>query len=138
MLKIDPRKLNPNSELRKLLGKTFGKALNMEKPAAMVGGSSRTHRSTRCAGKMVKFNLQWPPLTRLGIFMEMEREENDGEGVKWFRFRHNDHYQELQQLFWQFQKMMDYESIVVGNFVCPNTIAKIKYNYFVLMWQWSG
>ncbi|KAI1730667.1 transcriptional repressor TCF25 domain-containing protein [Ditylenchus destructor] len=102
LLKIDPRSLNPDNELRKLLGKAFGGAPENQQ---RVGG--RVHRSL--PGRMVKAKPEWPRLQQLGLYMAVEKEEG---AVKWYRFRHTEQYQLLQQHFWLYQKHMDHESIM--------------------------
>ncbi|KAI1711067.1 transcriptional repressor TCF25 domain-containing protein [Ditylenchus destructor] len=102
LLKIDPRSLNPDNELRKLLGKAFGGAPENQQ---RVGG--RMHRSL--PGRMVKAKPEWPRLQQLGLYMAVEKEEG---AVKWYRFRHTEQYQLLQQHFWLYQKHMDHESIM--------------------------
>lgn len=38
---------------------------------------------------------------------------NEKNGIKWFKFEHNQDYKELQQLFWFYQNQLDYEGIMV-------------------------
>uniref|UniRef100_A0A915DBJ9 Uncharacterized protein n=1 Tax=Ditylenchus dipsaci TaxID=166011 RepID=A0A915DBJ9_9BILA len=108
LMKIDPRSLNPDNELRKLLGKAFAGNTAPDNNNLRIAQAGRSvHRVI--PGRMVKAKPEWPPIRQLGVFMSVEKQER---GIIWYRFQHNEQYQLLQQHFWLYQKQMDHESIL--------------------------
>jgi len=119
--KIDPRSLDADAELRRLIGKL----------GAQSAGSNRRNHRRQVAGKLVKVKQEWPPIRQLGIAlldleniylfslgitMIVDREETDlesGESIKWFRLQHTERYQLYEQMFWMYQALQDHDSIMV-------------------------
>lgn len=105
LMRIDVRNLSADNELRKLLGKSFGRSIDATQQGDFI--NNRSYRTVR--SRLVKLGLNWPPLTKIGISMTNINEKN---GIKWFKFEHNQDYKELQQLFWFYQNQLDYEGIM--------------------------
>uniref|UniRef100_A0A914HQH4 Aminomethyltransferase folate-binding domain-containing protein n=1 Tax=Globodera rostochiensis TaxID=31243 RepID=A0A914HQH4_GLORO len=110
LLKIDSRCLDPDAELRRLLGRTFGAAeqrrAQQRRLPPQLGG-----------GRLTKARADWPPPRQIGFYLAIDDEkkeiaENGEQQIQWFRFCHNEQYQNQQQLFWMCQRQMDHEGIL--------------------------
>ncbi|KAL3072843.1 hypothetical protein niasHS_017817 [Heterodera schachtii] len=122
LLKVDLRSLNPDDELRRLLGRTFGAEQRRR------GGQQQQRRigAAQLGGsRLTKPRWDWPPPKQIGLQMVLDDEKmmstatssdtlsNEAEmPLLWFRYSHNLQYQNQQQLFWMYQKQMDHEGIM--------------------------
>ncbi|TKR59307.1 hypothetical protein L596_028997 [Steinernema carpocapsae] len=94
-LVVDAKDVNPENEMKRLLGKAFGAA-----PTA----NSKRRNATFVPGRIVKAKPTWPPVGS-GLSSEIVKKEGD---VTWFKFTHNAAYRNLQQLFWAGEKSYDH------------------------------
>lgn len=62
LMKIDVRNLSADNELRKLLGKSFGRAMDADQ--RINPANNRFYRPVR--SRLVKANPNWPPLSQIG------------------------------------------------------------------------
>ncbi|KAI6178729.1 Hc38 [Aphelenchoides besseyi] len=101
-LKVDTRQLDPDVELKQLIGK------HME----MQGGRKtviKQERNLRTVGKSIKMKQGWPPIRNCGFELEKVKESN---GNTWFQVKHSEMYRNQQFIFATLRRNMDYESII--------------------------
>ncbi|KAI6203471.1 hypothetical protein M3Y94_00560500 [Aphelenchoides besseyi] len=101
-LKVDTRQLDPDAELKQLIGK------HME----MQGGRKtviKQERNLRTVGKSIKMKQGWPPIRNCGFELEKVKESN---GNTWFQVQHSEMYRNQQFIFATLRRNMDYESII--------------------------
>lgn len=124
VLKVDPRQLDPDAEIKSL----------MEKNMFICGGLKKIvskQRNIRTIGRVIKMKTGWPPLKNtgkyftlffkqttkfkqpislcLGLSLDVFEVKN---GVTWFRINHNESYRNQQYLFTTLRRSLDIESIM--------------------------
>uniref|UniRef100_A0A914UX17 Transcription factor 25 n=2 Tax=Plectus sambesii TaxID=2011161 RepID=A0A914UX17_9BILA len=101
LFKIDYRNMNPDSEMRRILGAKF--RINDQAPETRRKGG-------RISGKLVQRKAQWPPLKNTGLSMS-QVQVLSGE-VRVFAFEHGAAYQTAQQMFWEAVDSMNPDAFV--------------------------
>uniref|UniRef100_A0AC35GXK2 Transcription factor 25 n=2 Tax=Panagrolaimus sp. PS1159 TaxID=55785 RepID=A0AC35GXK2_9BILA len=90
LLKISFTDLNADSELKKILGPGF------RAPPTQKGKTGRKMAAFRIIPK----KPEWPSAYDSGLSVVLDDGAPKIKGIKYYRFEHNNGYQEAQQMFW--------------------------------------
>ncbi|PAV83377.1 hypothetical protein WR25_16114 isoform B [Diploscapter pachys] len=96
LFKVDPKLLDASEELKRALGKAFKQN---------ISGPTNPHRNTGAYGRIVKSQLNWPPIKNIGLSMIQEKKEGN---ITWFTFVHNSNYEKLERLYWFGEDSLDH------------------------------
>ncbi|KXS19540.1 hypothetical protein M427DRAFT_52951 [Gonapodya prolifera JEL478] len=94
LLSANPKYLDPDADLKRLLGADFHDDANRRRPRGAPGGRDGGVRMKKTV--LVRLNEEWPRVEKIGLEMELIRSAGD---VNVFGYTHSGRYMEIERAF---------------------------------------